>query len=163
MQKKKTTWILACDAGRAQLFEELEPGRAYSPVAAFLHPEGRAHVVDLVSDTNGRKPVGVSRGVGVVRGWQGGVQGRPGAAPDTDPKEVEAEKFARDLAAVLQKGLDDHRYQALVLVAPPHFLGLLRETVGDQVTKHLEWTLDKDLSLLSMAEIEKRVRGERAA
>jgi protein required for attachment to host cells len=159
----KTTWILVGDASRARLFEEREPGERYLLVESFLHPESRAHVVDLVTDANGRKPVGVSRGVGVVRGWQGGVQGRPGVAPETDPKEVEAQKFARELSAALTKGFDEHRYAALMLVAPPHFLGVLKDALGDPVKKHLESTLDKDLSALEPREIERRLRAQRAA
>ncbi len=161
--QSKTTWILVCDASRAHLFEEREPGGGYPLVASFLHPKSRAHVTDLVTDANGRKPVGVSRGVGMVRSWQGGIQGRPGVEPDTDPKEVEAQKFARELSATLTRGFDDHRYDALVLVAPPHFLGLLKATLDEPVKKRLEGTVDKDFSPLEPREIERRLRAERAA
>lgn len=157
-----TTWVLISDASRARIFAETSPGRAYALVATFEHPESRAHVGDLVTDTNGRKPVGGSRGAG-VNGRAGGFFGRPGAEPDTDPKDVEALKFARDLAATLEKGLDDHAYDALVIAASPRFLGMMKETISEQVRRRLEQTIDKDLTLLPPHEIEKRVRGLRAA
>jgi protein required for attachment to host cells len=157
----KKTWILVCDASRAHLFEEAKPGGRWSPVAAFEHPESRARVTDLVADVQGRKPVGGPRAG--IHTPPGGFHGRPGAEPDTDPREAEAMKFARELAAVLDKGLDDHAYDALVLAAPPHFLGLLKETLGDQVGKHVVETLDKDLATLEPREIEARLRAARAA
>jgi protein required for attachment to host cells len=157
----KTTWCLVCDASRAHLFRTKPPGHRYELIASFDHPESRARVSDLVADVNGRKPAGGSRGVGVLRSRPGGFHGRPGVEADTNPKEVEAQKFARDLATELEKGLDEHAYEALVLVAPPHFLGMVRATVSEQVAKRVEGTIDKDLAAMDPREIERRVRAER--
>ena len=157
----KTTWCLVCDASRAHLFRTSPRGHPYELIASFDHPEGRARVSDLVSDANGRKPVGGSRGVGVVRSRPGGFHGTPGVEADTDPKDVEAQRFARDLAAALERGLDAHAYEALVLVAPPRFLGLVKATVSFQVAKRVEGTIDKDLAAMEPREIERRVRAER--
>jgi protein required for attachment to host cells len=138
MPQQKKTWVLVCDAGRAQLFEQASPARHYQPVAAFVHEQSRAHVVDLVTDAQGRKPV-------------------------VDVKQVEAQKFARQLAAVLSRGLDEHAYEALVLVAPPKFLGLLKGSLGEQVRRRLEVTIERDLAQLAPREVERRLRAERAA
>jgi protein required for attachment to host cells len=134
--------------------------------AELDHPGSRERSRDLVADAYGCKPVGGSRAVPGPSGpgtRPGGFHGRPGAEPDTDPKEVEAEKFARTLADALEKGLDAHSYDALVITAPPHFLGLVKETISDKVRKRLAHTIDKDFSLLSARDIEQRVRARRAA
>jgi protein required for attachment to host cells len=159
MEQKKT-WILVCDASRAQLFEQESPARHYQPVAAFVHEQSRAHVVDLVTDAQGRKPVGGPRG---TRARPGGFHGRPGVEPENDAKQVEAQKFARQLAAVLDKGLDAHAYEALVLVAPPKFLGLLKGSLDEQVRRRLEATIERDLAQFAPREVERRLRAERAA
>jgi len=159
---QKPNWCLVCDEGRGHLFREGPPGSGYELIATYDHPEGRARVVDLVSDTYGRKPVGGSHGDG-LGGRPGGFPGRPGAEPDTDPKDVEAQKFARQLAAALGKGLDDHAYEAWVLVAPPRFLGLIKATVGEQVRKRLRATLDKDLASMAPREIVRRLAAARDA
>jgi protein required for attachment to host cells len=151
----RTIWILVSDASRARLFADTSAARPYALVATFDHPESRARVADLVSDTNGRKPVGGSRG---VNARPGGFHGRPGVEPDTDPKDVEAIKFARDLSDALSKGLDDRGYDELIVAAPPRFLGMLRETVSEQVRRRMVREIDKDLSLLPPREIEKRIR-----
>jgi len=162
MPEQTTTWILVCDASRARLFAETGPTRGFSIVDAFEHPSSRERARDLMADANGRKPGGGARGVG-GNGRQGSAYGRPGAEPDTDPKDVEAMKFARELADALEKGIDAHVYEALVIAAPPRFLGLLKETISDKVRKRLTHTMAKDLSLLPPRDIEKRVRAERVA
>ncbi len=158
--RHKKTWILVCDAGRAKLFEETSPARHYRTVGAFEHPEGRARVTELVADAQGRKPVGGSRG---ANARPEGFHGRPGVEPETDPKQVEAQKFARRLAEVLEKGLDDRAYEALVVVAPGKFLGTVKAALDDRVRGRVEATVDRDLSQLEPREIERRLRAERAA
>lgn len=155
---QKTTWILVCDASRARVFEETARGRVYPLVASFDHPAGRARVRDLVADAQGRKPVGGSQG---VNARPGGFHGRPGVEPVTDAKEVEVKKFTRDLASMLEKGLVDHAYERLVLVAPPRLLGALREELSEQVLRRVESTLDKDLAPLDDHELKRRLRAER--
>ncbi|MFT3774263.1 MAG: host attachment protein [Minicystis sp.] len=159
---ERTTWILVCDASRARLFEEAGPGRDFSVIASFEHPESRERARDLMADANGRKPVGTSRSA-AANARSSGFYGRPGVEPDTDPKEVEAQKFARSLAEELEKGFDAHQYTALVITAPPHFLGLLKEMIPEKVRRRLVLTLDKDLSLLPPRDIERRIRADRAA
>ncbi len=58
---------------------------------------------------------------------------------------------------MLEKGLLEHQYEQLMLVAPPHFLGTLKGTVSTQVSKHIEATLDKDYTSLPLADLEERI------
>ena len=124
-KRPKERWIVVCDASRARVFKEHDQTRRYELVQEVEHPESRAHVRELVSDATGRKPVGVPLG-----GSYGGRSvsrghGRIGAAPSSNPKEVEATKFARELGRLLEHGFYEHAYEVLVLVAPPPFLALL--------------------------------------
>jgi protein required for attachment to host cells len=157
---RRTIWVLVCDAARARLLADDRRGRAYRVIETFDHPAGRAHARDLTSALPGRKPVGGPRGDG-VHAIPGGFHGRPRAEPDTDPTDVEAQKFARLLAAALERGLTDHAYDGLVLAAPPRFLGLLRSTVSEQVRRHIEATVDKDLTAFEPREIHEKLRAER--
>ncbi len=159
---RTTTWCLVCDASRAHLFRETTPRRTFEPIESFEHPESRLRVRELMADAQGRKPVGGSRGDG-QGARPGGFHGRPGAEPDTNPKEVEAQKFARDLIAMLEKGFDDHAYDALVIAAPPHFLGVLRGMLSDRVERKIVAAIDKDFVSLDAREIERRIKAARAA
>src|SRR4051812_29876359 len=94
-------WVVVCDASRARLFADGGIGKPLHPKDVLEHPDSRSRARDLMADATGRKPAGPSAG-----GHYGGRSvslgfGRVGVEPDTDPKEVEAEKFARELAALL--------------------------------------------------------------
>jgi protein required for attachment to host cells len=152
--QQQMTWVLVCDASRARLFQAASRGEKLTLLDEMEHAESRAHGRDLTTDAPGRKPVGPTPARG---GGSNGAYGRPGAEPDTDPKEVEAQKFARELAERLAKGLNDHAYERLIMTAPPHFLGLMRASVSTQVEKHVGATLDKDFTHLDAAEIARRL------
>ncbi|HEX9081995.1 MAG TPA: host attachment protein, partial [Holophagaceae bacterium] len=111
---------------------------------AFAHPGSRAHVQDMVSDRPGRRS-------DTTPGH------RSGLSPELEPKEVEALKFACGLASELKRGLNRHAYDELVLAAPPHFLGMMRQCLDGQVASRLATTFDKDFTTLPVREIEQRI------
>jgi protein required for attachment to host cells len=156
--KMDSRWILIADASRARLFRENDHSDRYEIVQTFEHEASRARSRDLMADANGRKPVGPSVGAnhGGARSVSLGV-GRVGVAPDTEPKEVEAQKFARELAHFLEAQLNQHAYDKLLIVAPPHFLGVLKGCLSTQVDKHVETTLPKDLTHLDTNAIHEHV------
>lgn len=139
------------------LFSERAP-HELDLVAELEHPDSRARARDLMADATGRKPAGPSMGSHYGGRAVSLGSGRVGVAPDTDPKEVEGEKFAREIAAVLERRRLDHEIDELVIVAPPHFLGLLKKTLTAQVDKLVASTVAKDLSKLDTREIEARLR-----
>jgi protein required for attachment to host cells len=156
----KERWIVVCDASRARVFEEHDQARRYELVQEIEHPESRTHVRELVSDATGRKPVGAPLG-----GSYGGRSvshghGRIGAAPRSNPKEVEAAKFARELGMILEHGFYEHAYEVLVLVAPPTFLALLEAALPNVVARRVEARLAKDLTKSNEHELPSRIAAE---
>jgi protein required for attachment to host cells len=164
---KHANWILICDASHAHFYREDAGRTQFTHLETLEHGDSRAHVRDLTADAQGRKPNGTPGGMGSSMGGDGGTghtyMGRPGASQENDAKEVEAQKFARELAGRLERGLNDNAYEGLVLIAPPHFLGLMKSTVSTQVSKHIEETIDKDLSTLDGPRREERLRELRKA
>lgn len=126
------TWILISDASRARLFA-VDGHGPWTLIDTILHPASQLKGVDLVADRPGRSQ-------------QRTTQGRSAMEPHTDPREVEAEHFAGELAARLRKGHGENAYRDVVLVAPPRFLGLLRGALDEQVAKHVRGSVDKDLT-----------------
>lgn len=151
-------WILVADASRALLFRANGTNDPYELVETMDHAESRARARDLMADSNGRKPVG-----GSVASSYGGRSvslghGRPGAAPHTEPKEVEAQRFARELSETLERGLLDKQFDSVVIAAPAQFLGLLKGTVSKEVSKHIEATFSKDFTHMDRHAIESHMR-----
>lgn len=121
-------WILVSDASRAKLFQQ--EGPRMDEVGDYTHTEGTLPIRDLVSDQPDCRRMG--------------HEDRLGMSPAKDPKEPEAGKFARQLAGVLKQGLDAHRYDSLELMAPPHFLGLLRSSLDQQVAKRVTASFEQN-------------------
>ena len=138
------TWILVGDASRARLFSSRGRQAHLNLVQDFDHPEGRASNQELTTDRPGRT-------------HQSAGPGKSAMEPHTPPKQVEQRHFGQLLADVLHKGLDDHAYQHLVLVAPPHFLGLLRESLTPRVQQVVRSSLDKDYTALDTATLAERL------
>lgn len=84
------------------------------------------------------------------------------ASPHADPKDVAADKFAHQLSHLLTTQVQAQADSSFVLVAAPHFLGVLRHTLSDQVTKHVSRSIDKDLLSLGADQLVERLRTELA-
>ncbi|MEZ4451533.1 MAG: host attachment protein [Nannocystaceae bacterium] len=127
------TWILIADAARARIFAVEGPRDPWVAVDVEDHPEGRLRGVDLVSDRPGRS-------------FHSSAPARSAMEPHTDPREVEAQRFARALAERALAGRREGAYESLVLVAPPRFLGHLRSALAPGVAERVSASIDADLT-----------------
>jgi len=126
------TWIVVADSSRARFFlleSRIEPLRELD---GMVHAEGRMRGQDEVSDRQG----------GIAGGH--GEGGHAFEAP-TDLKHHEAEVFAKQIAEKLEHGRVNHDYRKLILVAPPAFLGALRQALNDHILELVDSSLDKNL------------------
>ncbi len=142
-----TAWILVSDASRARIFSTELREDKWTLVEDFEHPEGR----ELSREIDPSSPPGraqKSKGPGGRR---------TSLEPRTWPKEAEAERFAQQLGNHLETAITKRQFDSLTLVAPPHFLGLLKETLGPQSAKHVRATVDKDLNMLETTELRERL------
>ena len=136
----KLTWILVASNNHARIFTADTPSSALTEVEAFTHPESRSHDRDLTSDLPGR-----------IKGESG--MGVHAFEQRTDPKRHEEQVFAHDVARYLDKGLSDGKFEQLLIVAEPTFLGLLRGELSEAVKKTVCFELDKNIVKASAAEI----------
>jgi protein required for attachment to host cells len=140
------TWILIANSSHAVLYSSEKRDQEWTLVKSFEHPEGR----ELSSEISPSSPPGrmlKSKGTGA----------RSAVEPHTTPKEAESEHYAKLLASYLDHGAATAAFEALVLVAPPHFLGVLHGALGQQTAKHLKKTIHKDFAVLEGAEIRARL------
>lgn len=142
-----TTWILVTDAGRGRLFSTELPEDHWKVVDEFVHPASREPArTERTTAPYGRTHQGTGN-----QGIQSAFE------PHTEPEAVEHEHFALELGKFLEKARENRKFDALALVAPPQFLGLLRKTLHVQTTKLLKTAVDKDLTSLDAAELRKRL------
>ena len=140
-------WILVADSSRAKIFETHGPGDLAREIEELPHPEGRAHNRDLRSDAQGRY-------YGKGERHQGHA-----ATPQVLPTEHEAELFAKHLGDHLDKARTAHRYERLCIIAPPKFLGMLRNHLDKEVEKLIAATSAKDIAWLDARSIAEFISG----
>ncbi len=125
-------WILVADGSRARLLHLRTRLKPLEEIEDFVHTASRMHDPELATDEPGR----VHESRGQVRHAMG--------EPD-QVKEEEKRKFARELADRLRQGRIEGRYDGLILIAPPQFLGELREALDGPTAEKITQTFDKDL------------------
>jgi len=143
---KPGTWTVAANREAVRVFAPVD-GKL-EEVMRRDHPAGAMHTSELVDDQPGTA-------------FESAAPGRHAMEPSTDPKRAEAEKFAREIADELESARVDRRFESLILVAGPQFLGLLRNALSDEVRRHVVREVDKNLSRHDPDEILKIVSADR--
>lgn len=139
-------WLVVANASRARVLEETGTAGEYTHVADLVHPQSRQKGSELGHDRPGH-----------VGGASGGDAGSAAFDHRSTPREREHERFAREVAALLDAGVADGRCAGLVLVASNPFLGELKEHLGVQAHKALLRTHAADYTTLSDRELAQRL------
>jgi len=92
-----------------------------------------------------------------TRGFAGAreMAGPRSAIEQTDWHDLEEHRFARDVAAALERIVRERKVEALVVAAPPRTLADLRQAFHAEVKKRIIAELDKDLTKHPVHEIER--------
>jgi protein required for attachment to host cells len=144
----QVTWILVANASKARLFKSEKPYREMKLIKEFNHPESRAKAMNLVADGHGR----YSHSTGTA---PSGLYEEP-----TSPKQLEAERFAHELARELNLARIRNKYSNLIFVISPQFHGLLKKHCDSHVLNLVISTLDKDYTKLSQHDLMKYLDGK---
>ena len=149
-----TTWIIAADSSRARVLQVADREEKLLEIEDLLNPEARMQNRDLQTDDEPRF------------NGHGGV-GKPGTAPTggpgsdreaQGPVEHSVKVFAREIGRYLDKARTEHRYDELVLIAPPKFLGALRGELGKEVEKLVADDVPKNLAWLNARDLERHLK-----
>jgi len=126
------TWILVAESSRAKFYAARNRAGPITEIEALAHPEGRLHEGDLVSDSAGSDGGSVGQGRHILN-------------DKISAKKHEAFGFAKALANRLDRARNKGKFSKLVLVAPPYFLGLLRDNLSKEVMAMVCNQIDKNL------------------
>ena len=135
------TWIVIAHRTGARIVERSGEPLALAMVREVTHEEGRKHSGELDTD---------SPGMAFSRVGSGG--GHPMATEETAHDHV-AKVFAKRLADELGRDRNEHRFDKLVLVAEPRFLGFLREALDEQTASLVTGTVTKDLAKVELKDL----------
>ena len=125
------TLVMVTNASAARVFS-YQAHEEFSLLKEFSHPESRQKGSDLVSDRPGNS--------------NGKVGGHGTFVPANNPKQIEAERFAHELAVWLDDQRKQNRCDQVMLVADPSFLGLLNKSLNNQTAQLVFKSMNKDYS-----------------
>lgn len=137
-----TTYIVVADAARARIFTRDTLNLAEKE--SLVHAEGRLHEGDLITDQRGDVQESMS-------------STSRSSGQENVASQHENELFAKEVATRLKSARVDNSLEKLILVAPPKFLGLLREKLDGPTQKLVIHSLSKDLSKASLNDIQDAV------
>ncbi len=139
-----TTWVIVADSARARVLEAESANGPLTEVDALVHPASRLHPQKITSDLPGRS-------------FDRGGQGRHAMESQVDPRRHEQVRFATEIADYLGAARTEGRFERLVIIAGPAFLGHLREKLDAPTAHRVTTYLNKDYSRLSPEEIGERL------
>jgi protein required for attachment to host cells len=130
------TRVIVANNARARIFASHDILNRLEEQEGFVHTEAQLSNRDLVSDTAGKS-----------RDQQGSLDSA------NSPTKQEADNFARFLGRRLKEMHNNRHFDQLILIAPPVFLGLLRDHLQKPLDKLVDRTIDKDLTTAGLDEI----------
>lgn len=133
-------WVLVANSSEAKLFSGQFLGSDLQEIQSFSHPESRNKGSDLVTDK-----------MGSFQGNNGTAHGA--YVETTEPKEVEASRFAHELAQMLEDGRTTNKFKELIIMASPQFLGLIKNACNDALQKCVLHFVDKDYTKIQIPDL----------
>jgi protein required for attachment to host cells len=138
------TWVVVASAARARIFEVDGRREPLHEVMDLVNPEDRLQTQALKSDKPGR-----------AFDHMGGHRHAVGTA--IDPKEQVAIRFAKQVLDRLDADRHRGRFDSLCVVASPHFLGLLRDRMGNSLTRAVRGEVINDLTQQDLGSVREHV------
>jgi protein required for attachment to host cells len=76
----------------------------------------------------------------------------------TDWHELDEMRFAHEIAAQINRAVQEGLFKKLILIAPPKTLGELRDKLSPEARNHIRAEINKDLTKHAIPEIERLLR-----
>lgn len=133
------TWVVVVNSVEARIYALGQEHGTLVSVHHIEHPHGRFKITDLVEEHPGRFH---------ARGHYTGE-----AFEIRDPKNAELHFFAHQIADYLNAGRNSNQYEHIILMAAPHLLGILNESLNSHVDKKVSKRIHKDYTALTVAEL----------
>jgi protein required for attachment to host cells len=139
------TWILIANATEAFVYKATQHhhneinkhAESFDPIKSLSHPDSRLKVSELVTEKSGKHD---------STGANGQYESHH------DAHDTEAERFAKEIAEVLEKGREANEYERLLICAPDRFLGLLNARLSKHVDRMVSERVHHDYAALNKNE-----------
>ncbi|WP_019216024.1 host attachment protein [Legionella tunisiensis] len=144
MKSQQLTWLVVFDSTICRLYEYSKNNLVL--VKQIEHSENKLKDIDITSDKPGR--------------YQSSAHAHGTYSQESDPKEIQIERFSKEITKMLEHGNSVNAYEKLILVSSPHMHGLLLKNLNKQVEKLIAHVISKDLVHFSEADLLNYVNNE---
>lgn len=137
-------WIIIASASQAHWYtynhqKHLDGTLKLELINHYENPSNHKKEDDLVTGRSGSYRSGPAHG---------------SFAPPSDPRETEADRFAKHMADLLEAARAEHKFEKVVLIMPSHFHGLFKKHLNKDIIPLIAIMIQKDYTQLSIKEIE---------
>jgi protein required for attachment to host cells len=143
----KTEWILVASREEARLYSRRGVGPV-SLISDMGNPTGLLRAQDLESDAPGRAT-------------DNRMRARHAYSTQESSKDRMLRNFYREVIDRLERGLYDHEYDCITIMAEPRLLGIIRDLLPKEVAKRVSREIPKDLAFEEERQILARLEGPR--
>lgn len=124
-------WIVVANSSYAEFYDL--KGKDLKKIKSLDFPEGRFKGSQILSDRPGR-------------GFESSGGGlRHALSSETDVHRHEQEIFAHKIIEEIKRGKAENKFEELIIIAPPEFLGEIKHVMHDIVKKNSVHTIAKDI------------------
>ena len=138
-------WVVVCDGKKALVLENVGDAKFLNLKTREVYEQEDPATHEQGSDAPGRA--------------FNSVDARRSAVEQTDWHDQAEHRFLQNLAGRLDAAVQAGKTKALIVVAPPRALGVLRHAYSHNVRAALRAEIDKDFVRLPVHEIEKHLAG----
>jgi protein required for attachment to host cells len=134
-------WVVVCDGAKALILENAGDGMHPNLKTKEVHAQPDAKTHEQGTDAPGRSI--------------NSIDARRSAMEQTDWHAQAEQRFLTDLAKRLDTAVTAGETKALIVVAPPRALGVLRQAYSNGLRGAVRAEIDKDYVRMPVHEIEK--------
>jgi protein required for attachment to host cells len=150
------TWIVSANASRARIFSQVRHSDPLQEINDMVDEAVRLRTVETESDKIG--PTSATKSSHNV----GAPTPNKAYQPAQTPEQHETELFARSVAAFLLKGHQEGRFQKLILIVSPQFLGVLRKQLDPGLEPLVNLEINKDYTQYSAEALREQIQAHQA-
>jgi protein required for attachment to host cells len=134
------TWYVVADGGRARIVQERDGQESFETREEFISADIHRHTHELGTERPGRAR-------------ESGASARHAVQPRQDLHQADKRNFAHEIAAMLNAASARDEFDCLVLIAPAHPLGDLRQALDAPTQRKITAQLQKDLTNVPDADL----------
>lgn len=136
-------WLVVADGAKARFFDTNLKGEPFEELETLENERGRERNREMERDRPGRTQSG---------------GGQRSAYDEGDKRDIVEAQFAGRVADYLEKARQDDKFDDLVVLAAPKFLGQLRNDFPDSLENAVRFDETVNLTKASRSELQSRFK-----